>query len=456
MATANLKRDIVRPNTHEGATASLLTPEAQLRRSVMSCLLWENEFYEDGQSIAKRIESLVSEVDPHAVADIAVEAREDMHLRHVPLWIVRGMARELGGTEHARLVGDVLARVIQRPDELCEFVALYWKDGKEPLSAQVKKGLAEAFRKFDEYQLAKYNRTDRAVTLRDVLFLCHAKPKDEEQEALWGRLIADELETPDTWETRLSAGEGEKSDEAKRERWTSMLESGKLGAMALLRNLRNMLDVNVERGTIERAIREARYRRVLPFRFIAAARHAPKLENALNDAMLGSLSQLPKLQGRTCIVVDHSGSMRAPVSSRSTIDRFDAACGVSMILRQVCNEVSVLAFSAPSWGGKQGTAWVPPRRGFALRDALYAAMRWGGTDLGAAVQVANQEPYDRIVVLTDEQSMTLPGDPRPGTNAYLVNVASAKNGVGYGRWTHIDGWSESVVRFITELEGLAE
>ncbi len=68
----------------------------------------------------------------------------------------------------ARLVAETLARVIQRADELAEFVAIYWKDGRVPLSAQVKKGLAAAFPKFDEYALAKYDRGG-PVKLRDVL-----------------------------------------------------------------------------------------------------------------------------------------------------------------------------------------------------------------------------------------------------------------------------------------------
>ncbi len=103
--------------------------------------------------------------------------------------------------------------MIQRADELSEFVAIYWAGGRQPLSAQVKKGLAAAFGKFDEYALAKYDRAG-AVRLRDVLFLSHARPVDEAQAALWKRLAENELATPDTWEVALSAagrGEGAKS-----------------------------------------------------------------------------------------------------------------------------------------------------------------------------------------------------------------------------------------------------
>lgn len=60
-------------------------------------------------------------------------------------------------------------------------------------------------RRFSEYELAKYNR-DSAITPRDVLFMSHAKPKDKSQAALWRKLSANELATPDTREVQLSAG----------------------------------------------------------------------------------------------------------------------------------------------------------------------------------------------------------------------------------------------------------
>src|SRR5450631_2749409 len=82
-----------RLRTHEGARAKAITPEQALRRSVLSCMLWESEFYEDGVQIAGRIRELVPKVAADRVAALAVEARERMKLRHVPLALVREMAR---------------------------------------------------------------------------------------------------------------------------------------------------------------------------------------------------------------------------------------------------------------------------------------------------------------------------------------------------------------------------
>ena len=204
MAKLNILKlsHLVPVRTHEGGPAKAITPEQALRRSVLACMLWEDEFYEEGVQIAGRIRELVPKVDATKVAVLAVEAREAMKLRHVPLLLVREMARH---ASHRALVAQTLTRVIQRADELSEFMAIYWADGRAPLSGQVKKGLAAAFTKFDEYALAKYDRAG-VVRLRDVLFLCHAKPNDADQAGLWRRLIEGNLFTPDTWEVALSGG----------------------------------------------------------------------------------------------------------------------------------------------------------------------------------------------------------------------------------------------------------
>jgi 60 kDa SS-A/Ro ribonucleoprotein len=173
-----------------------ISPELQLRRSVLACLPWEGQFYEDGVEIAGRIAELVPKVAAEKVAALAVEARQQMKLRHAPLLLVREMARH---ATHRALVAETLACVIQRADDLSEFVAIYWKDGRVPLSGQVKKGLAAAFPKFDEYQLAKYDRGG-PIKLRDVLFLCHAKPRDAAQAGVWKKLIWGRLATPNPGE----------------------------------------------------------------------------------------------------------------------------------------------------------------------------------------------------------------------------------------------------------------
>lgn len=430
---------VARPavRTHEGAVAHRITPIRELERTVMACLLWEDSFYESGVSVAQRIKALVATTNPVEVEALAVRARTQMKLRHVPLLL----ARELVRNKHN--IAGLLPQIINRPDELTEFLSLYWSDGKDqPLAASAKRGLAAAFTKFNAYSLAKYNR-DEAVKLRDVLFLVHAKPKDEEQAATWKQLVDGTLPVPDTWEVALSSGADKKAT------WERLLAENKLGALALLRNLRNMAQAKVPEVAVRSALASCKTEWVLPFRFISAARHAPALEDALEAVMFRALEGTDKLAGKTALVVDGSGSMfGTPVSARSEIDRFDAAAALAILAREICETVAVYVFSNTS-------VMVPPRRGFALRDVLNASAQHGGTNTGEAVRMANANGYDRIIILTDEQShQTIPA-PLAGAKGYVINVASYQNGIGYGPWVHIDGWSEAVLDFIRVHESTA-
>jgi hypothetical protein len=427
---------VVIERTHEGAPARRLSPYDELRRTVATCLLWEDSFYEGGASVAERIKELVPKCYREQVAMLAVEARTRMQLRHVPLLLVRELARKSDGCSLTR---RTLAEVIQRPDELAEFLSLYWKEGRVPIARQVKRGLADAFRKFNEYQLAKYNRP-AAIKLRDVLFLAEARPKDEEQRALWKRLVEGTLATPDTWEVALSAG----SD--KKETFERLIREGKLGYLALLRNLRNMEEVGCNRQLVRDALLSGAARsRALPFRFLAAARAVPGYELTLDKAMLEACKSLPRLDGETTLLIDVSGSMSGRLSSKSDLNRMDAAAALAVLIRSVCDDVRVYTFS-------DHLAEVPARSGMGLIDAIINSQPHGGTALGAAIR--HTPPSSRLIVITDEQSRDQV--PNPRGRGYMINVATYQHGVGYGPWIHIDGFSESVLSFMAEIERPSE
>ena len=437
--------------TGGGAAAANISDLLQLKRSVMACMLWEDTAYEGGVRIADKIKETIAKVKPRDVVNLAILAREDMKLRHVPLYMARCMA-EL--PTHKAWVADLLYKIIQRPDELTEFLSIYWRLGKCPISAQVKKGLAKAFTKFDEYQLAKYNR-DAAIKLRDVLFLCHAKPKDHGQTLLWQKLIDNTLTTPDTWEVELSQSTN------KGESWIRLLTQQKLGALALLRNLRNMIKARVPDAYVKEALRKVESSRVLPFRFVAAARHAPRFEQDIEVAMLKCLADYPKFSGKSVIIIDESGSMGLPISSKSQMSRYDAAHAIAILLRERCEDVQVYATAGNDYNRSHATVLVPARRGFALATALTESKRLigdGGIFLKQVMDfVKEHEKFaERVIVITDEQDCDIKCNPLTadafGKRNYLINIASNTNGIGYGKWLHIDGFSEACIDYIYEYE----
>lgn len=416
-----------------GLAVPVINPEQALTRVVLASMLWEDQFYVDGIKSGDIVRSLVPKCDPVFVSILAVKARTEFKLRHIPLLLVRELART-GVLSH-----KVVDMVIQRPDEMAELLAIYWADGKTAISNQLKKGLALSFAKFSEYQLAKWDKNSAIISLRDIMFLVHPVPTSPEQEDLFKRVANNELKTPDTWEVALSGGAD------KREAFMRLMLERKLGALAFIRNLRNMKESGINEAIIRSYSTTVDVSMVLPFRFLAAARIVPEYEDMLEAMLLRACESIPKIAGLTAVLVDVSGSMFGrKVSAKSDLDRFDAAAALAIILREVCSDVCFYTFS-------EHTVRVPPRRGFALVEALRDSQDHAGTELRQAVSYADSDnDYGRMIVVTDEQSSTRP-DTCKGLG-YILNVGAYQNGINQDAWTTITGFSESVLKYIQAVE----
>jgi hypothetical protein len=432
MSSLNIKKHSANVN-HQGLPVSVISTEKQLMRATLASMLWENNFYINGVTAAENIKALVAKAKPQFVADLAVQARTAFKLRHIPLLLVRELIRT------GKAKAETINAVIQRPDEMGELVNMYWQEGKTPLSNQLKKGLATAFLKFPEYSLAKWDKNSAAVSVRDIMFLVHPKPENEMQVDLFTRIANKQMVTPDTWEVALSGGAN------KAETFTRLMAEKQLGALAFLRNLRNMVQAGIPEATIRAYAKDLDVSKVLPFRFLAAARIVPQFEDMLEAMMFSACAALPKLKGKTIVVVDVSGSMfGTKVSAKSDLDRFDAAAALAIMLREQCEEFEAYSFSTSS-------VRVAPRRGFALAEAIKSSQQHGGTYLGQSMrEIDSKTSYDRVVVITDEQSSDLPANPKG--IGYLLNVGSYQNGVNHSAWTSITGFSEAVFNYMHALE----
>lgn len=446
--------------THEGLTVSRVSPMTELRRTASACLLFEDTFYESGEDIAKRIHGLVQRASLDDVLRLAQDLRHRHGLRHAPLWLLNAALDHPARAQHRDNLVTVIANVCgSRGDMPGEMLSLYWKNGKRPIAKALRDGLERALQSFGSYALQKYAARG-AIRLRDVLFLTHAKPRDAEQEPWFEMLANDTLPAADTWEVALSGGAD------KRETFEDMLREGKLGALAVLRNLRNMQESGVPRGVIADGLKRAvalSKLGVLPFQFVAAARVVPALEPDIEAAMISGIRRFMSesgddftvslLNGHTVLLVDVSGSMQDKLSAKSTLNRSDAAGAMAILLREVCNEVSVFDYNTT-------VREVPARSGFALRDAIRRPSN--GTYTGASAKAVLDEVTrrlgrapERIIVITDEQTDrfggALPALPKE-TRGYVMNVAPYQNGIAWGSWTTISGFSENLVKFIMSVE----
>ena len=435
MASVNSKATVATMKNIE------LTPADMLRRTCMSCLLWEDGFYEDGVSVAERIRENMGKISREEAVQILNEAKQVNKLRHLPLYLLVLMA------ENKMLKKEDVESVVTRVDDMSELLALYWKDGKKPLPAQMVKGLQKAITKFDAYQLAKYKGNTKSIKLRDVFRIVRPKPENETQSALWKKAVTGTLPTPDTWEVELS-----KTDD-KKASWTRLLAENRLGALALLRNIRNIKQAGVDYNLVKESIAKAYMDKILPFQILASARVNPEYEADLEPKLLESSKSFERLTGHTLLLVDVSGSMSANLSSKSEMTRCDAAGAVAAILREICDSIAIYKFD-------NSAEYVPPRRGFALIEQFRP---YGGTNIYGSVSQAVREQQhkgftpDRIIVITDEQ------DNHGNVNnmavfakhGYVVDIGTDKNGVFYqkaSKWVHVSGWSDGVIKFITELE----
>ncbi|RNC83142.1 MAG: TROVE domain-containing protein [Balneola sp.] len=357
---------------YEGERAIRLSPKMELYSAVVTAGLG-NPFYTSEKSRIERIRSLIAQVDPIFVAKLAVYARTKMHLRSIPLVLVTELARVHQGDS---LVSNTVSKVIQRADEITELLACYAAANERTgfkklnkLSKQVQKGLGSSFNKFDEYQFAKYDRPAE-ITLRDALFLVRPKAESEEKQSLFDKIADKNLATPYTWEVELSmlgtkrfASKSEK-ELAFRNKWEELIESGKIGYMALMRNLRNILEAEVGKESIKTVVDrlsspgEVERSRQLPFRLLSAYREIEKVKSEYASYILDSLEvaamhSTANLKGfglntRVVIACDVSGSMFYPISKNSSIQLYDVGLLLGMLMNMRSKNV-ITGIFGDSW-----------------------------------------------------------------------------------------------------------
>ncbi|MEL6802976.1 MAG: TROVE domain-containing protein, partial [Bacteroidota bacterium] len=451
-----------------------------------------NTFYEGDMDRVLRIRGLINQVDPEFVAQLAIYAREKMNLRSIPLVLTVELAKVWSGDD---LVYRLTKRVIQRADEITELLAYYQMANERTetkklgrLSKQLQKGIAAAFHKFDEYQFAKYNRKTE-VSLRDALFLTHPKPENEAEKILFNKIVSDELEVPYTWEVELSrlGQQRFKNDRerkaAVRNKWQELIDSGRLGYMALLRNLRNILQADVKADYLKIVAKRlsnpeaVRRSRQLPFRFLSAYLelsamqhvHASYFLRPLEKAALVSVENIKGfgLKTKVCLAADVSGSMFGPISARSKIQAYDIGLLLSMLMRARSKAVITGIF------GNRWEAFQFPTSSVLSNVVQLKKIegRVGYSTNGHKVidyLIRKKLVMDKVMMFTDLQLWNNQGDGKslqkswkkyksmaPGARLYLFDLR------GYGQSpisierddvTLIAGWSDKVFEVMDAIE----
>lgn len=409
---ASLTRGKATPNTINFAGGRAFTQDARLEFvSILLTTFLADEFYRTEAQTIARLRALIAKVgDPRFVAKAAIYARHTHGMRSVTHLVAGETAKAVKG---ARWTKDFYAKVVRRPDDAVEILAYYLAAYGRPVPNSLKKGLGAALARFDEYQVAKYRRDHGAFKLVDAVNL--VRPPSTPALA---KLVNGELAPAETWETKLTqagtAATAAEATAAKSQAWAALVREGKVGYLALLRNVRNILTHAPEvAGDLARQLAdETAVRRALvfPFQFLSAVEvlkqgnlpEAARLMDALNQAVDHSLANVPKFEGRTLVALDSSGSM---AGRPQTIGSLFAATLVK------ATDADLMLFS-------DDARYVTlNRRDTTLTAAAGIPFISGGTNFHAIFERANRA-YDRIVILSDMQGWIGDGAPVQPFAAY--------------------------------------
>lgn len=453
-----------------GHIAYAMADKPKLVTQVLTSFFGENKYYGDTTNDLIVTANAVLKSDPKFVANLARYARKEMHLRSVSHALTALIAYNV---ESKPYIKEVVADVVERADDITEILACYLDMFGKPIANGLKKALGKALLKFNEYQISKYNGGSKAVKFKDILKLVHTKPQNDEQQKLFNEIINDTLPVAERWETELSTKGNTK------EVWEKLIAENKVGYMAMLRNLRNIINANpsnIDKVYSKLADKEQVLRsKQLPFRFFAAYRELGNVANAgskvfdvLETAIEYSIENMPKLQGKTVIAIDTSGSMSDTISAKSKVRCDDIAKLLAVMAAKICDDVIIYNFD------RRIEKLTYSSKGGIIEKALSIRNLGGGTDitlpLGEMVDKGIQA--DRLIILSDNE---INGNWNSrgwyNTSTCQTYADRYRNTINKDLWVHaidlqgygtqqfigkntniLAGWSERLLEFINLAE----
>ncbi|MFE0508626.1 TROVE domain-containing protein [Streptomyces sp. NPDC058964] len=490
--------------TYEGGRGHEREARSELFLLAVANFVSQQTFYESGAARDDRFAALVRELavsDPSWTAGLLGWLRGEGNIRTAAIVGAAEYvkARLEAGVTDGPANRQVVASVLQRPDEPGELLAYWTATYGRAVPKPVKRGIADAVRRlYHGKSLLKYDTASKGYRFGDILNLVHAAPDpDKPWQGELFQYALDRRHNPDTaappasnrvltahrelmavpveqrravvtaadgaerlaaagitWEALAGWLQGPMDKAA----WEAVIPS--MGAMALVRNLRNFDEAGVSDEVAARVAAkisdpaEVARSRQYPFRYLAAYQHAPSLRWAypLEQALGHSLANVPALPGRTLVLVDRSGSMWARLSDRSELNRADAAAIFGTALAVRAKDADLVEFGTTS-------RRLAFDKGESVLKILGRFGDLGGTDTTSAIR-AHYRGQDRVLIITDEQyAYNVHGEPTEQVPAdvpvYTWNLAGYRAGhgpSGKGNRHTFGGLSDAAFRMVPLLE----
>ena len=445
-----------------GHKAYKMRDKDKLVTGVLTSFFNEDKFYGDNSKDIVETAKRVIEKDPRFVANLCIYARREMHLRSISHVLIGELSKDIKGKKYVR---ETINKAMIRVDDMTETLSYYINTYGKPIPNSMNKGIGDKFLEFDEYQLAKYNRSG-GVRLKDLLCLTHPKAKNEEQNHMFKRLLEDKLKTPITWETELSKRGNTK------EVWEELIHNNSLGYMAMLRNLRNIIKAEVSNiDTVYRTLcdeEKVLKSKLLPFRYYSAYNAlqnegigTSKILDVLETAIKHSTKNIHKLSGKTLISADVSGSMNCLISEKSDVACAEIAVLMMAIANYICEETITTTFDTNLYLKN-----MPTGSGI-ITNANSVNINGGGTDISLPLRylLKNKIHVDRIIILSDNEINYGYGhvcqkyveDYKRRINPEVWVHAIDMQGYGTQQFQGervniLAGWNEKILDFIYEVE----
>lgn len=477
---------------HEGATHHNYTAKEALATIIMTSFV-SDKFYtttkEGLDSLKGAIVKLINS-DPEFVLKAAAYARQEGNMRTIAQV---ALVEALQYSAPRKFARDYAKDIMSRADEPTECLAYHLNTYGKPIPNILKRIVAARYEDFSEYELSKYQLKNKEFTLKDGILLTHPNLGEV------GKKIIEGTASANTWEKNLSSSGV--NDVSKKEAWETSIP--KMGYMALLRNLRNMINEEIDMDTFKGVCakisdpNQVKRSRQLPFRFYSAYREIYEMTgknfvdyrwsmsynsvNKLNknkslmvslaldsiSAALESSVHNLNISGRSLILCDSSGSMFSPVSQNSSVTMVE----IGVLMGVCCAKISD---ASDIWTFDSNVEVVNFNRQDSILTnvkSIVSRCNGGATHFYKAmsrlVNGYDDMEYDNIFVFSDMQVYGGTGWGNDGSEAiywkkYLSKYPNARmtsidlNGYNRGNpfssrdgVRMITGWSDKVIDLIS-------
>lgn len=380
-------------------------PELELA-SILLTSFTNDKFYRSFESEKTRLKELIKVVDPELVCKSAVYARQVVGMRSISHVLTAEVAKLISGKPYAR---EFYNAVVRRPDDMSEILS-YGKSSKwgyKTMPKAMQRGFKDAFSKFDEYQIAKWRKPNNEINLLNILHLTHPIPNDT-----LNALYKNKLKVRNTRESVLSetgkienkfnltqAQIAETKAEKLKEGWRNLILEKKIAYKALIGSLVKIIneapEVINEVCDIIKDFNLIKKSLIMPSELIVAYEQVSNLSNsksrqvlsALNLALENSLSNAPKFEGETLVVLDCSGSMKGKPALIGSL--------FAAVLCKI-NHCDLMVFS----NSADYKSYDPNDSITTIANSI--KFSYGGTNFRSIFDYANKK-YDRVVILSDMQ-----------------------------------------------------